>query len=129
MLLMNGNTTGFLQIWFLLLFYFSCQIISSGFSLATSLTLQDALLRFRIKTFLSVDLLYPRQSNMPRVTREQLQGFLLCPEVILQRWNLTCANSSFPYASSPAMFFICDKLQTTDLPQISPCAYIHFIFC
>lgn len=60
-----------------------------------------------------------RQSNMPHVTREQLWRFLLFPEVTIQRWNLICANGPFPYASSPTVFFISDKLQTGDFPQIS----------
>ena len=56
-----------------------------------------------------------RQSNMPCETREQLQGLLLCPEVTVQRWHLICTRSSFPHASSPAMCFICAKVQTTAL--------------
>lgn len=74
-----------------------------------------------------------RQSIMPCVTREQLQGLLLSPEVTVQRWHLICTGSSFPHASSPAMF--CAKLPTTalffswDFPQISLYAHPHFIFC
>lgn len=51
-----------------------------------------------------------RQSNMPCVTREQLQGLMVCPEMTVQSWHLIGTGSN---ASSSAMFFICAKLQTT----------------
>lgn len=80
---MNGNTIGFLQKWFLFLCYFLCQIISSDLSLAAFLTLQDALLHFRIKKFLCFDLLCPWDRAICHVWHESNIG----DSYFAQKWR------------------------------------------
>lgn len=70
----------------------------------------------------------PETEQYATCDKRATSRFLLCPEMTVQRWDLICDNSSFPYASNPAVFFICDKLQATDFSRISPCAIFMLYF-